>query len=130
MSIVLDTSVFVALESGRPARVELLPEQAFVTVITRAELEAGVLAAGDVAIRAQRLGTVQRLAQFEMLAVDEAAGRAWAQLRVQLRDAGRAMKINDLWIASIALAAGVGVATQDDDFDVLAELGLLDVIKI
>ncbi len=39
------------------------------------------------------------------------------------------MEINDLWICAIALAHGMPVITQDDDFDVLADLSLVDVIR-
>ena len=40
-----DTSVFIAHESGRPLRVEALPDRLAVSVITIGELRAGVLAA-------------------------------------------------------------------------------------
>jgi predicted nucleic acid-binding protein len=40
------------------------------------------------------------------------------------------MKVNDLWIASIASAHDLAAVTQDDDFDVLADLELAPVIKI
>ena len=44
---VLDTSVFIAAESGRSLNEELLPEESAISVITLAELQAGVLAAKD-----------------------------------------------------------------------------------
>ena len=37
---------------------------------------------------------------------------------------------NDLWIAAVALANGLPVVTQDSGFDVLAELGALEVIRV
>lgn len=40
------------------------------------------------------------------------------------------MGINDLWIAAVALANGLPVVTQDSGFDVLAELGALEVIRV
>jgi predicted nucleic acid-binding protein len=40
-----DTTVFVAIESGRAARLDLLPDRLAVSVITIGELRAGVLAA-------------------------------------------------------------------------------------
>ncbi|WP_367280063.1 PIN domain-containing protein [Nocardioides sp.] len=43
--------------------------------------------------------------------------------------AGRAVPANDLWIAATAVAHDLPVVTQDSDFDVLAELGLLEVIR-
>jgi predicted nucleic acid-binding protein len=130
VSALLDTSVFIARESGRPARLDLLPEESFVCVVTKAELQAGVLAAADVETRAARLRTVESLAVVELLPIDEAAALAWATLRIRLRDEGRSMKVNDLWIAAIAYSRGLAVVTQDTDFDVLEDLGILKIIRI
>jgi len=58
----LDTSVFVASESGRPIDGDLLPEQGAVSVVTLAELQAGVLAARSTEIRAQRMAHAGRAA--------------------------------------------------------------------
>lgn len=40
------------------------------------------------------------------------------------------MGVNDLWIAAVALANGLPVVTRDSGFDVLAELGALEVIRV
>jgi predicted nucleic acid-binding protein len=125
---VLDTSIFVAQESGRPLDAERLPQNGYVTAITLAELEAGVLAASDVRIRAQRLRTLTGIAAVDVLGIDAATAHHWARLRVALRDAGRRVNVNDLWIAATALAHDLPVVTQDDDFDPLADLGELVVI--
>jgi predicted nucleic acid-binding protein len=67
---------------------------------------------------------------LELLPVDAAAASHWATLRVLLAEAGRRANVNDLWVAAIALANGLPVVTQDDDFDVLAEVGSLDVVRV
>lgn len=125
-----DTSVFIAAESGRPLRFESLPDELRVSVITVAELEAGVLAAQSIAARAARLRTLERAMALEPLTVDAAAASVWARLRVELHGAGRRVNVNDLWIAAVAIANDLPVVTQDDDFAVLAELGLLTVISV
>lgn len=48
---VLDTSVFIARESGRPLDTTLIPDEVATTVITLAELNVGVLAAQTADIR-------------------------------------------------------------------------------
>lgn len=53
---VLDTSVFIAGESGRRLDEDRLPDESAVSVVTLAELQAGVLAARDTATRAVRMG--------------------------------------------------------------------------
>lgn len=126
----LDTSVFIASEAGRALDLDRLPDESLVCVITVAELEAGVLAAPTTEVRAQRLRTAQRAASVAPLPIDAPAAAAWARLRVMLHEAGRRMGVNDLWIAAVASSRGLPVVTQDDDFDVLADLGLLEVIRV
>lgn len=120
----LDTSILIAQESGRPLDVELLPDEAYVSVITIAELTAGVHAAADTFTRARRMETLRVLDSVEALPVDYAAAQAWGALRVGLRDSGRSVRVNDLWIAAIAYAHDLPVLTQDSDFDSLEQLGL------
>jgi len=110
-----DTSIFIATESGRPLRADLLPDRLAVSVITIGELRAGVLAAGDLATRDLRLATLTAALAMEPVPVDEEVAGAWAKLRVALRDQGRRMAINDSWIAATAIALGVPLVTQDGD---------------
>ena len=114
---VLDTSVFIANESGRPLDESLMPEEVATTVITVAELTAGVLAAGSAEVRSRRLATLDAVADMVALSADEDAARVWARLQVHLAETGRRMGVNDLWIAAIAVSRGLPVVTQDDDFE-------------
>jgi predicted nucleic acid-binding protein len=116
---VLDTSVFIANETGRALNESGIPEAVATTVITLAELNAGILAAGSAELRARRLATLDAVADIVALPVDEDAARVWARLRVYLAETGRRMGINDLWIAAIAVSRGLPVITQDDDFAAL-----------
>lgn len=126
----LDTNVFIAQESGRQLELDALPDQSYVSVVTLAELEAGVLAAPDTETRHRRLATVQAVAALVPLTVDAAAASHWARLRVLLHENGRRINVNDLWIAAVALANDMPVVSQDPDFDVLADLGLVSVIRV
>ncbi len=113
---IADTSLFVALEQARPLRATP-PERVAVSVITIAELRAGVLAATDTDTTARRLATLERAELFEPLPIDLDVAAAWSILRVELRDLGRRMPVNDSWIAATAIAHELPVATQDDDYD-------------
>ncbi len=126
----LDTSVLVATEGGRPLDASALPDEAYVCVVTVAELRAGVLAAADVGVRSRRLATLEAIAGLQALPVDVAAAAAWAEMVVRLRDAGRRVDVNDVWIAAVAAANDMPVVTQDADFEVLSELGLVDVVRV
>jgi predicted nucleic acid-binding protein len=113
---VLDTSVFVATESGRQLDVSALPEESAISAVTLGELQAGVLAARDVPARARRLRTLEALSDVELLPADAAVAASWAVLRVQLAESGRRLNVNDLWMAATALAHGIPLVTQDSDF--------------
>lgn len=127
---VVDTSVLAGLESRRPLDVSKLPLGMVTTVVTFAELEAGVLAARDVDTTARRLATFDKLRQMDVLSVTADAAHQWARLRVHLRDAGRRMGVNDLWIAAIAVANGLPVVTRDVGFDALDGVHGVSVIRV
>ena len=126
----LDTSVFIAGESGRPLDEERIPEEAALSVVTLAELQAGVLAAGDTAVRARRMATLAAVGDIEIIGIDEAAALTWAHMRVHLAQAGRRCNVNDLWIAATAASRGLAVVTQDDDFGPVEGVGGLQVVRV
>ncbi len=126
----LDTSVFIAQERSRALRSDLIPDEAFVSVITLAELQTGVLVSRRTDDRAARLKTLEAVTSREALDVTAQAAGQWARLRVRLAEAGRRMPVNDLWIAAIGATYNLAVVTQDADFDALDELGLVEVIRV
>lgn len=122
-----DTSVFIARESGRTLDADALPDELAVSIITIGELRAGVLAAATVEARDRRLGTLTVALQLDPVPIDEAVAAEWARLRVLLRDTRQRMPVNDSWIAATAMALGVPVVSQDDDFPVLEGLHVVRV---
>lgn len=129
MRALLDTSVFIAREQGRP--LGELPDEVAVSVVTISELRYGVLAAEDHATRAVRLGTLEAAKQLGTpLVIDEAIGDELARLRVALKAIGRAMKVMDAWIAATAIVHDAAVCTQDADFDAAQEAGLLEIVRV
>jgi hypothetical protein len=126
----LDTSVFIASESGRPLDAASLPEEGAISPVTVAELHVGVLAATDLDTRARRLATLEALADVETLPIDNAVAATWARLRVHLAESQRRLNVNDLWIAATALANDLPVVTQDDDFEPIEAVGGLSVVRV
>lgn len=122
-----DTSVFVARESGRSIRTEAMPDRLAVSVITIGELRAGVLAAPDLETRDRRLRTLLAAQALDPLPVDDRVAEAWARLRVTLAHADLRMPANDSWIAATAMALGVPIVTQDDDYVEVAGLAVIHV---
>jgi predicted nucleic acid-binding protein len=126
----LDTSILIATETARPLDIDALPDEMFISVVTIAELQAGVLAAADTTTRARRLATLDSVAGLEALPIDIVAAGHWATFRVRLAEEGRRINVNDLWIAAVAAANDLPVVTQDCDYDPLESVGGPAVIRI
>jgi len=117
----MDTSVFVAAEQGRPLG-EAPDGDARISVATLTELHVGVGRATDGPLRTLREATLERAVKFIALPYDETVARRLAKLLVAARDQRRRAGAMDAIVAATALAHGLAVWTQDDDFDVLAQL--------
>lgn len=116
----LDTSVFIARESGRGLRE--LPDQVAVSVVTLGELQLGVLAAEDDETRARRGDTLALARTADPIAITEAVMAAWARLVIDCRSVGlqRTVKLADALIAATAIEHGLPVVTQNDDYEQMA----------
>ena len=127
----LDTSVFIARESGRA--ISKLPARVALSVITIGELQLGVLNAGDSVTRSRRADTLALARAADPIPVSEAVMVSWARLVTDCRAAGvhRAVKLTDALIAATAIEHGLPVVTQDADFDQIARAcTALSVIKV
>jgi predicted nucleic acid-binding protein len=122
----LDTSVFIAEETGRP--LGLLPIIGAVSVVTVAELHVGVLMSEDPTTRAQRLRTLASVeSRFDPLPVDRDVARVFSEIVAEARRASRRPKVMDTWIAATAVAHGLLVYTQDDDFENIPQVRVVRV---
>jgi prevent-host-death family protein len=126
----LDASVFVAGETDRPVDVGALPQEAAVSLVTVAELQARVLAAEELDVRARRLVALESIADMEPIPLDEAVVRSWALLRVHLANKGPLLSSNDLWIAATALAHGLSLVVRDDRLGPLDGAAGLHAVRV
>jgi hypothetical protein len=116
----LDTSVFIAHEDGRP--IGELPRRVAVSVVTIGELQLGVLNASSDDVRVRRAETLELARRADPLALGEAIMGSWAQLVADCRAAGihRTVKLTDALIAATAIEHGLAVVTQDGDYAKIA----------
>ena len=115
--LLLDASVFIAAEAGRPLRRR--PEgQARVSVVTLAELRLGVLRS-DGRVRELREATLETARRFVPMPVDEHVADELAALLAKLRASQRRAKAFDCVVAATALAHDLTVVSQDTDYQQL-----------
>jgi len=126
---ILDTSTTILLPRLEDATV--LPDEPLITAISLAELSVGPLVASDEDERAARQAHLQQAeADFEPLAFDVAAARAFGRVSASLRQAGRKTRARayDAMIAAIALAHDLPVYTcNPDDFHGIEGLEVVPV---
>jgi predicted nucleic acid-binding protein len=116
-----DTSVFIAAEQRRP--LGRPPEgDARISVATLTELGVGVrMATGEELGELRRL-TLARAQRFVALPYDELVAVRLADILAEARGRRRRAGAMAAIIAATALVHDLEVWTQDDDFEVLAEL--------
>lgn len=123
----LDTSVFSFLyraDSRASLYAQVVHENApiYLSVQTVAELLLGAKGRGWGETRVERLRAT--IANCAVLAADEGTAEHFVDIAVAAKRAGRAMAIDDLWIAATARQFDLTLVTHDSDFDVAAAVGV------
>ena len=122
----LDTSIFIATESGRA--VGTLPGAGTISIVTIAELHLGVLMANRAPVRERRLRTLLSVQElFEAIPIDNEVARTFAEIVADARRLGRRPQIMDTWIAATAVARNLPVYTQDEDFFLIPRVRVIRV---
>ena len=127
MRALLDTSFFVATESGRPLGAMPDVTETDVSVVTLAELMVGVLLASD-ADRPNRMATLSAVeSRWQPLPVDADVARHFAGIVASLRAAGRRLPVLDALVAATAIAEQIPVVTQDRDYEAIPGVQVIRV---
>ena len=128
MKYLLDTctvSDFVKGEPGVLVRVKNTPpDQIAISVVTRMEIEYGLLLNPN---RARKLAPIldQFLSAISVLSFDDADAKAAAAIRAALHQAGRPIAPYDCQIAGCGLARGLVVVTANEsEFRRVSGLGV------
>jgi len=125
MLSVLDTSILIA-EAADPVEGDIA-----ISIVSRAELQFGVLVAPDDERRARRLARLSAiLRSFEPLPVDAAVAASFGELAAATHRAGRkatARSLN-LMIVATAHAHGARLVTANVD-DVKRLDGLVEIVR-
>ena len=116
-----DTSVFIAAEQRRRLG-DPPPGDARISVATLTELLVGVHRARAEPLRTLRDSTLSLARTFIALPYDEPVAERLAILLSGAREHRRRAGAMDAIVAATALVHDLVIWTQDDDFDVLAQL--------
>lgn len=118
----LDTNVVIALFAGEPSvrrHFDVAPNL-FLPNIVIGELYYGACASGRKAANLRRIDAF--VADSEVLFCDAQTARDYGDVRFNLRQKGRPIPENDVWIATLALQHGLIVVSHDAHFDEVSGL--------
>ncbi len=123
MGYLLDTNTCSCIQDGHPsvrARLAALPraDSVYTSVIAHGEMLYGAYRQSEPR-RGRLLRGIRDLlhTMSEVLPVTRAVADRYAQVRARLAADGTPIPVNDLWMAAIALEAGLTLVTDDAHFD-------------
>lgn len=120
-SVALDTSVAIAVLAGQAGTLLSQPPQDIVLPVpVVGELRYGALNSRR---SAENLAEVERLvSRCRVLDITAATADVYARLRLGLKEKGKPIPENDLWIAALCVEHEVPLVTLDGHFDVIKGL--------
>ncbi len=127
MRALLDTSFFIATESGRPLGDMEGVTETEVSVVTLAELTVGVLVANDTD-RPARVATLSAVeSRWDPLPVGAEVARQFARMVAALHASRRRVPVLDALVAATAVVEQIPVVTQDHDYGSIAGVEVIRV---
>lgn len=123
----LDTSAYSRLRRGNEQIATLLDGAIWVGVpaVTLGELRFGFLGGDHRTRNEAELSDFLAAPPVEVVAVDDAVARCYADIVADLKRAGTPIPTNDAWIAACAAHTGSTVLTSDGHFGRIARIGTL-----
>lgn len=101
-------------------KIQIEAEEICIPSIVVGELYYGAQKSGK---RQANMVRVDRFAEINViLNCDEVTARHYGQIKNQLKENGRLIPENDIWIAAIALQYELTLVTRDKHFDAVADL--------
>jgi predicted nucleic acid-binding protein len=122
--IIIDTNFYTAFKRNDAAAVNLLQRAEYIGVNTviLGELLAGFRCGNREQQNRFELDQFLDSARVATIAVDDETAEFYAQVFSDLRQKGRPIPSNDLWLAASALQNGLALATFDDHFSAISGL--------
>lgn len=125
--LVLDTNAYSRLFRGDAGAAKALREatEIHVPLIVIGELLAGFAGGARPERNRDALAEFMAAPRVSLMRPDERTAHRYASVVTALRDAGRPIPTNDVWIAALALQFGLPLLTFDAHFAVVPGLALV-----
>jgi tRNA(fMet)-specific endonuclease VapC len=125
--LALDTNAYRALDDGNPILSDFIKTvpHVGVPITVLGELYYGIFLGSKQEKNLLNLNRFLALPRVEVLHVDEITAKLFGEIATQLRQVGRPIQQDDIWIAALCKQYGYTLATADKDFDAVTGLELV-----
>lgn len=125
--LALDTNAYRALDDGNTKLGKLIKSvaQVGVPITVLGELYYGIFLGGKQDRNVSNLNRFLASPRVELLHVDELTAKLFGEIATQLRQSGRPIQQDDMWIAALCKQYGYTLATADKDFSAVTGLELV-----
>ncbi len=113
----LDTSIIVPFLNGDPVIKEKITqlEEVYLPVIALGELYYGAFNSSKKTYNLEKIEGFKN--EIFILDCDEFTSKLYGEIKKGLKDKGRPIPENDIWISAIAIQFGLTLATRDNHFN-------------
>jgi len=121
----LDTSAYSHFQRGDTRVAEIIDRAEWIGLpaIVLGELHSGFRRGGQRTRNEQELQAFLTNPAVEVLAVDGEVSEHYADIVADLRQRGKPLPTNDIWIAATAARAGAMVLSYDEHFEAISRVG-------
>jgi predicted nucleic acid-binding protein len=116
--IIIDTNFYVAFKKRDESAIITLKKAEYIAVNTviLGELLAGFRCGSRERQNREELDLFFDTPRVDLLSIDDGTAEFYAQIFAELKEKGRPIPTNDLWLAASTLQHGLALATYDDHF--------------
>ena len=120
----LDTSAYSSYRRGHDGIFDAIKkaEQIFITPVILGELRVGFVGGSRRAQNEEALATFLNSARTIVLPVDMDTSIFYAEIKHDLRLAGKPISTNDVWIAASGMQHGLPIVTRDAHFQAIQKV--------
>lgn len=129
--VLLDTNAYTAFKSGQSDMIAILQHADMVgmSTIVLGELTSGFLVGAKYKRNMAELSEFLNASRVNVFAIEEETVAFYAKIYASLRQKGKPIPANDLWIAATALQQGCKLCTFDKHFQAIENLLVITMLE-
>ena len=117
--IIIDTNFYVAFKRRGETAMTTLAKAEYIAVntVVLGELLAGFRCGSKEEHNREELEQFLDSPRVDLVSIDDGTAEFYAQIFAELKERGRPIPTNDLWLAASAMQHGLALATYDEHFN-------------